>query len=126
MNLCVDNQPLMLAVQRAIDAHLVDPQFDAFALSKSMQINIDTLELHVHMERGCCLNDYIKLCRLRRAKSMLESGIGTIEDTSRACGFSNTKNFIKNFEKQFGVTPQLVLGESRDNLLMINRLINVI
>ena len=50
-------------------------------------------------------NDYIRLCRLKKAAELLAKGDLRINEVASKLGFSTTSYFTSCFLKQFGLTP---------------------
>ncbi len=67
-------------------------------------INRDYLTRVFSKYTGLTVHDYIRIIRIKQAKTMLADGRGVTE-TAYACGFNSTSYFIRVFGKTVGVTP---------------------
>lgn len=54
---------------------------------------------------GANFNEWRKILRLKRAKYLLTNTNQSIEEIASAIGYLNAENFIRLFQKEFGMTP---------------------
>lgn len=54
---------------------------------------------------GLNFNEWRKILRLKRAEYLLMNTNQSIEEISNAIGYLNAENFIRSFQKKFGMTP---------------------
>ncbi len=73
-------------------------------IADKFYINRDYLTRIFSKYTGITVHDYIRIIRIKRAKTMLADGVGVTE-TAYACGFNSTSYFIRVFGKTVGVTP---------------------
>ena len=50
-------------------------------------------------------HDYIKLCRLTRARHLLESTVLPIASIANSCGYERSESLVRAFRKQYGMSP---------------------
>jgi transcriptional regulator GlxA family with amidase domain len=50
------------------------------------------------------------MIRLEKAKDLLESNFGNVEEVAFACGFSSRSYFSSSFTEYFGKAPTEVMG----------------
>lgn len=55
---------------------------------------------------GASILDYVTVCRMERARELLKKTQWTNEIISEKVGYASANYFIKQFKKQFGVTPR--------------------
>jgi AraC-like DNA-binding protein len=60
---------------------------------------------------GQAPNDFIRLIRLNKARSLLASHQHNVSEVADMVGFSDAKYFSTSFKKQFGVSPSKVAGQ---------------
>ena len=56
-------------------------------------------------EMQCSINDYIKICKVERAKLLLSSTSQSIQDISDSLSFSSRSYFADTFRKVVGIAP---------------------
>jgi AraC family transcriptional regulator len=54
---------------------------------------------------GCAPGDYLRLCRLERARSLLADTRCTLAEIAQRTGFVDQSHLGKAFKRSFGVTP---------------------
>ena len=54
---------------------------------------------------GANFNEWRKILRLKRAKYLLTNTNQSIEEIASAIGYLNAENFIRSFQKNFGISP---------------------
>jgi len=64
-----------------------------------------TLERRFAAHRGHSVNHEIRLCRLLRARNMLENTIMPVKEIAYTAGFSSSERFMKSFRQELGMTP---------------------
>lgn len=89
---------------------------DYINLHLSQQLNIDVLANHLgyakyylstrfKKETGCSVNDYIKIARIERAKSLLATTKTSIDDIAQQVGFVSRGFFSNTFKRCVGISP---------------------
>lgn len=74
-------------------------------LAEYMNMSVSTLYRKVKAITSLAPNDYIRLCRLKKAAELLAKGDLRINEVASKLGFSTTSYFTSCFLKQFGLTP---------------------
>ncbi|WP_308759418.1 two-component regulator propeller domain-containing protein [uncultured Bacteroides sp.] len=75
------------------------------SLAEYMNMSVSTLYRKVKAITSLAPNDFIRLCRLKKAAEMLTKGNLRINEVAESLGFSTTSYFTSCFMKQFGITP---------------------
>ena len=121
---------LLLGFVRVMRRHLTDFEMselqptnlpDNFLVMKYIQENLATVTLEKlaehfnfsvsHCSRlikaatGLNFNEWRKTLRLNRAEYLLTNTNQRVEEISSAIGYLNAENFIRAFQKEFGMTP---------------------
>lgn len=90
--------------QLVID-HIDDEDFGVAHLCRALKYGKTQLYSKVKAYTGMSVSAYIKLKRMQRAKSMLESGKHTVAEVAYAVGFRDPSYFTKIFRAEYGATP---------------------
>ena len=76
------------------------------SVAKEFSISRSKLDRDLRTFADCTLHDFLDLCRLNRAKELLQSGERlAVEEIGRLCGFHNSSYFYIFFKKYMGVSP---------------------
>ena len=78
-----------------------------------MNMSISTLYRKIKSATSLSPNDFIKLCKLKKAAEMLSQGDMRVSEVSDQLGFSKSSYFSACFMKQFGMTPHEFIKKSR-------------
>lgn len=85
--------------------NLSDSCLSVERLAEYMNMSVSTLYRKVKAITSLAPNDFIRLCRLKKAAEMLAKGDLRINEVAESLGFSTTSYFTSCFMKQFGITP---------------------
>ena len=76
------------------------------SVAKEFSISRSKLDRDMRTFADCTLHDFLDLCRLNRAKELLQSRERYgVEEIGRLCGFHNSSYFYIFFKKYMGVSP---------------------
>lgn len=83
-----------------------------YKLSVSMMARVANLSpsrLHrlFKSEIGITPMVYLKNCRMKKARSLLETTFLSVKEVARRVGVNDDSHFVRDFEKAFGMTPSL-------------------
>lgn len=98
----------MEKVRSVIQANLSDPEFQVNDLCREMAMSRSSLFNKLKSLTGEGPGDYIRIFRLNKAKTLLESHSKSISEVADEVGFADAKYFSVSFKKQFGVSPSRV------------------
>ena len=84
---------------------MADPQLTVEQLANEMNMSTSTLYRKVKGITSLSPNDFIRLCRLKKAAELLSSGRFRIKEVAARTGFSSIAYFTSCFMRQFGITP---------------------
>ena len=79
-------------------------------LSADMCISRSQLHRKLTLYTGHSATQFIRMIRLEKAKDLLESNFGNVEEIAFACGFSSRSYFSSSFAEYFGKAPSVVMG----------------
>ena len=115
-NLSVAQKKLLIHTSMLNNAivmeNLANPQFGVFDLADQMSVSRSTLFRKVKANTGQNVNEYIKICRLKKATELLASNRYMIKEISYMVGFSSSSYFAKEFKNQFGISPSSICADS--------------
>jgi len=100
----VDEQ-LLERLNAIVAEYMDDPQLTVELLANEMNMSTSTLYRKVKGITSLSPNDFIRLCRLKKAAELLGSGRFRIKEVAARTGFSSIAYFTSCFMRQFGITP---------------------
>ena len=95
-------------------SNLSDSCLSVEGLAEYMNMSMSTLYRKVKAITSLPPNDFIRLCRLKKAAEILAKGDLRINEVAESLGFSTTSYFTSCFMKQFGITPSEFIKLNRD------------
>lgn len=85
--------------------HLSEQNLNIDLLTTMLGTSKSTLFRKVKANTGLNINEYVKLCRLKRAAELLAERKYRINEVVYLVGFSSPSYFAASFEKQFNILP---------------------
>lgn len=85
--------------------NIADQDLDIEKLVKIMVTSKSTLYRKVKANTGVNINEYIRICRLKKAAEMLATQKYRINEVAYLTGFSSPSYFATSFQKQFHQSP---------------------
>ncbi|MDE6089777.1 MAG: response regulator [Duncaniella sp.] len=101
-------------VDRIIEAHLTDSEFNIDVLATEMNMSRSGLHRKMRSEMSTTPNDYVRLFRLKKAAKLLATGQYQVSAVGYMVGFNTPSYFSKSFLAQFGVSPKDFLSKVVD------------
>ena len=74
-------------------------------VARQFNFSISHCSRMIKAATGLNFNEWRKILRLKRAEYLLMNTSQSIEEISNAIGYLNAENFIRAFQKEFGMTP---------------------
>ncbi len=99
------DQQFMVSLREIIFEHMSDENLDVEMLTDLMHTSTATLYRKVKANTGLKVNEYIKICRLKKAAELLAQGKYKINEVAYLTGFSSASYFATSFLKQFNISP---------------------
>lgn len=99
------DQQFMISLREIILEHMSDENLDVEMLTNLMHTSTSTLYRKVKANTGLKVNEYIKICRLKKAAELLAEGKYKINEVAYLTGFSSASYFATSFLKQFNISP---------------------
>ena len=85
--------------------HISESDLSLDRLAEAMAVSRATLTRKVKTDTGMTVNEYVRLCRLKKAAELLAENNYRINEVAYLVGFSSPSYFTLNFQKQFGQLP---------------------
>ena len=79
--------------------------FDFNGLAEALNLSPSRLRHLFKAETGMSFRKYLRLVRMRRAKSLLETSFLSVNEIAERVGIGDSSHFIREFEKQHGLSP---------------------
>jgi AraC-like DNA-binding protein len=86
-------------IENMRDAHTID------AVAAAVNVSASHLRRHFHQIKHCSPNVYFQKLRMERACKMLSKTTETLDQIARECGYRNSSDFCRAFQKFFNTTP---------------------
>ncbi len=95
-------------LKRAMDIlgeNIMKSEFDVKIFIREIGMSRTNLHRKPKALTDCSATEYIRVFRLKRAKSLLKQKAGNVTAVAYAVGFNSLSYFNKCFKKHFGNTP---------------------
>lgn len=93
--------------------HMSDTEMTTTELAEMMRIPRKTLIYKLKINTGLSINEYIRLCRLKKAAELLSENKYKVKEVAYYVGYSSSSYFAKHFTAQFGMTPTEFLMQQK-------------
>lgn len=101
----------MTRLKNAVLENIADSDLGIGKLSEMMAVSGGTLSKKVKAYTGLTVNEYIRICRLKKAASLLADNKYRINEVAYLTGFGTPSYFTQSFRKEFGVLPSEFIKE---------------
>jgi AraC-like DNA-binding protein len=85
--------------------HMAEQDLGIDTLTALLGTSKSTLYRKIKANTGLNTNEYIRLCRLKKAAEMLSTQEYRINEVAYLVGFSSPSYFTTSFQKQFNISP---------------------
>jgi AraC-like DNA-binding protein len=92
-------------VDENISKHLNQSDYTVNVMCREIGMSRSALLTKLKEITGSTPGDYIRMYRLKKAESMLLTGLYSIGEVSDRCGFSDAKYFREVFKKYYHMSP---------------------
>lgn len=99
------DQDFMDKLHNAVMDNIADQNLGIDALTSIMLTSKSTLYRKVKANTGLNINEYIRICRLKKAAELLSTQKHRINEVAYLTGFSSPSYFATSFQKQFQISP---------------------
>lgn len=101
-----EQNPLQREIENYIYEHIADADLSMTTICNHFLISRSTLYTISKNAYGIGISDYIRYCRIEKAKKMLIHRQHSISEISRMCGFNEANYFTKTFKQLTGTLPK--------------------
>jgi len=99
------DEAFMDRLHKIIQDNMTDNNLGLDELASQMNTSNSTLYRKVKANTGMNVNEYVRLCRLKRAAELLATQQYRINEVADMLGFSSSSYFAASFQKQFNISP---------------------
>jgi AraC-like DNA-binding protein len=92
-------------VRQIIEANLADYDFAMPQLCQILSMSRSQLLRKMKALVGISPSDFIRLHRLQKAKTMLDTSDLTVSEVAYEVGYKDVSHFSRSFREMFGVSP---------------------
>lgn len=101
-----EEENFMFKLQQLIEDHLQDPALCVELLAEKMYMSRPTLYRKIKHVTRTSPNGLINNMRMKKASELLKTHRYKVYEISGLVGFNSVSQFIRSFQKHFGVTPK--------------------
>lgn len=105
MTLSKIDQDFIQQLHTVVMERISDQDLTLETLADLMLTSKSTLNRKVKADTGLTVNEYVRICRMKKAAELLASGKYRINEVAYLVGFTSPSYFSANFQKQFGILP---------------------
>lgn len=95
-------------VLAVVEQELSNPDFSVNDLCRSLAMSRTAFYNKLKSLTGQGPNDFIRICRLNKARELLSTREHTVAEVSDLVGFSDPKYFSVSFKRRFGISPSRI------------------
>ena len=106
------DEKLMHEITRAIEANLIDSDFNVTRLQETVGIGQKLLYRKIKQITGVTPVEYIRNIRIEKAARLLREGKFSISEVMYMVGFTKSGYFSKCFQEAFGMTPSAYIKKT--------------
>ncbi len=103
------DKDFMVKLLNYINENIADPDISVESLAEELNLSRSQLYRKIKSQTNYSAIEFIRNCRLLKAKQMIEGGNTNIKEVSFAVGFSTPSYFSKCFKQYFNVLPTEVV-----------------
>jgi transcriptional regulator GlxA family with amidase domain len=82
-----------------------DRDLDFNALAETLNLSASRFRHLFKAETGMSFRKYLRQQRMKQAKHLLETSFLSVKETAKRAGIGNISHFVRDFEKEFGLSP---------------------
>ena len=105
---------LMAEMKEIIEQNMSNSDFTIDTLAYELRVSRTTLYNKIKGLTSCNPSDFIRTCRINRAKTLLREHRSTITEVADHVGFADHKHFREVFKKIVGMTPSEYAKSAED------------
>ena len=93
--------------------NISNQDFSVLDLADKMNTSRSTLFRKIRANTGMNINEYIRVCRLKKAAELLSTQKYQIKEVAYMVGFTTVSYFTKSFQKQFNISPSSLIKKKQ-------------
>ena len=93
--------------------HLQEQELDVERLAKYLNMSRPTFYRKIKAISDLTPNELINLTKLKKAAELLADGSHDINSIPESVGYSSVRIFVRNFQKQFSITPSEYINSDK-------------
>lgn len=99
------DEAAVLYIKRYIDENFTDSELCLETILRKYPYNAKYVSALFKKRFRVGISRYIRLLRLQKSVTLLESGVGSVKEISRECGFGDPLYFSRVFKESIGCSP---------------------
>ena len=100
-----EDEKFIEKLNNIIVEHIQEQELDVERLAKYLNMSRPTFYRKIKAISDLTPNELINLTKLKKAAELLANGSQTIHAIAQVVGYSSVRIFVRNFQKQFSITP---------------------
>ncbi|MCH5238853.1 MAG: response regulator [Muribaculaceae bacterium] len=100
------DQDFIQKLTKIVHDNIIDPNFGVEKLSELIFMSRSSLHRKIKVVTGLSPTEFIRVIRLKKAAELLSEGKYRTGEVCYHVGINSASYFIKQFQKQFGMTPK--------------------
>jgi AraC-like DNA-binding protein len=100
-------------LHETIMKHMAEQDLGIDTLTQLIGTSKSTLYRKIKANTGLNTNEYIRICRLKKAAEMLSTQEYRVNEVAYLVGFSSPSYFTTSFHKQFNISPSAFVKNLR-------------
>jgi DNA-binding response OmpR family regulator len=104
--------PFVEAVTETINENLDNPDFGVEQLASEVALSRRQLSRRLKSAVGEPPSEFLRRCRIERAKTLFENGAETVAEVAYAVGYRSPSHFSQVFQDEVGTTPSAYREET--------------
>lgn len=100
-----EDEKFMERLNNIILEHIQETELDVERLARYMNMSRPTFYRKIKAISDLTPNELINLTKLKKAAELLKEESHNIQTVAEVVGYSSVRIFVRNFQKQFGITP---------------------
>lgn len=100
-----EDEKFLETLTRIILEHIQETELDVERLARYMNMSRPTFYRKIRAISDLTPNELMNLTKLKKAAELLAEESHNIQTVSEVVGYGSVRVFIRNFQKQFGLTP---------------------
>ncbi|MBQ0044689.1 MAG: response regulator [Bacteroidales bacterium] len=110
-------QELMNRLHDVVIEHIGDTEMTTTELANLVKIPRKVLIQKLKVNTGLSINEYIRICRLKKAAELLAENKYMVKEVAYYVGYTSSSYFAKHFTAQFGISPSEFAQQNTSSII---------